>query len=205
MPTAVRSHAKINLGLYLGAPRATGSTPSSPPTRRWKFMTSLQLRAASAETSIRLSSNDARVPATSAIRPGRWFPWLWRRWASEPRSTFISKSASRAGRAGSRIGQCGCRAGGAGERTGNQGQGSGIRSAPANGPRRQGRLRCAAFSDGRNGAGAGSRPGGFSAARYRAYMVRGGGSGGGCFHAAGLSRLGCAVRRGRFDPGGKCR
>jgi len=63
MPTAVRSHAKINLGLYLGAPRADGfhGLVTAYQTLEVHDIVTVTARAA-AETSIRLTSNDARVP-----------------------------------------------------------------------------------------------------------------------------------------------
>ena len=73
------------------------------------------------------------------------------------------------------------------------------------GNRRPGWLRCAAVSHRRNGAGPGSRAGGLSASRYRARLVRGRRSRDRRLHAAGLSRLGRALRRRGFDRGGRCR
>ncbi len=67
MPTAVRSHAKINLGLYIGAPR-----PNANPAGFHQLTTVYQTlelydlvtvagRPAAA-TALRLTSNDSRVP-----------------------------------------------------------------------------------------------------------------------------------------------
>jgi 4-diphosphocytidyl-2-C-methyl-D-erythritol kinase len=63
MPTAVRSHAKINLGLYLGAPRADGfhGLVTAYQTLEVHDIVTVTARPA-AETSIRLTSDDARVP-----------------------------------------------------------------------------------------------------------------------------------------------
>src|ERR1700761_1491685 len=63
MPTAVRSHAKINLGLGIGAPRADGfhalvTLYQTLAVHDWVTVTA---RAAEA-TSIRLTTNDRRVP-----------------------------------------------------------------------------------------------------------------------------------------------
>ncbi|HVZ82169.1 MAG TPA: hypothetical protein VG893_00745 [Terracidiphilus sp.] len=63
MPTAVRSHAKINLGLAIGAPRPDGFhalTTLYQTLEMYDVVTVSACRAA--ETAIRLSSNDARVP-----------------------------------------------------------------------------------------------------------------------------------------------
>ena len=63
MSTAVRSHAKINLGLYLGAPRPDGfhSLVTVYQTlEAHDIVTVSAVRAA--HTTIRLSSNDDRVP-----------------------------------------------------------------------------------------------------------------------------------------------
>ncbi len=63
MPTAVRSHAKINLGLYLGAPRADGYHSLVTAYQTLEVHDIVTVTALSAaETSIRLTSNDARVP-----------------------------------------------------------------------------------------------------------------------------------------------
>ena len=63
MPTAVRSHAKINLGLHLGAPRADGfhALVTAYQTLEVHDIVTVTAQPA-AETSIRLTSNDARVP-----------------------------------------------------------------------------------------------------------------------------------------------
>ena len=63
MPTAVRSHAKINLGLALGAPRPDGfhSLLTVYQTLEMHDIVTVGARPSSA-TSIRLSSNDKRVP-----------------------------------------------------------------------------------------------------------------------------------------------
>jgi 4-diphosphocytidyl-2-C-methyl-D-erythritol kinase len=63
MPTAVRSHAKINLGLYLGAPRADGfhALVTAYQTLEVYDIVTVTARPAT-ETSIRLTSDDAGVP-----------------------------------------------------------------------------------------------------------------------------------------------
>jgi len=63
MSTAVRSHAKINLGLYIGAPRADGfhGLATVYQTLEMHDVVTVTARVA-AETSIRLTSNDGRVP-----------------------------------------------------------------------------------------------------------------------------------------------
>jgi len=63
MSTAVRSHAKINLGLYIGAPRSDGfhSLVTVYQTLALYDEVTITARPAPA-TSLRLTSNDARVP-----------------------------------------------------------------------------------------------------------------------------------------------
>jgi 4-diphosphocytidyl-2-C-methyl-D-erythritol kinase len=63
MPTRVRSHAKINLGLFLGAPRPDGfhSLVTVYQTLELHDIVTVTARPA-AETSLRLTSNDSRVP-----------------------------------------------------------------------------------------------------------------------------------------------
>jgi len=63
MPTTVRSHAKINLGLYIGAPRADGFHPLATVYQTIELHDLVTVTAHPApETSIRLTSNDPRVP-----------------------------------------------------------------------------------------------------------------------------------------------
>ncbi|HLY43236.1 MAG TPA: hypothetical protein VKR52_18640 [Terracidiphilus sp.] len=64
MPTAVRSHAKINLGLAIGAPRADGfhALTTVYQTLEMHDVVTVSARPAPA-TSIRLTSSDSRVPA----------------------------------------------------------------------------------------------------------------------------------------------
>jgi 4-diphosphocytidyl-2-C-methyl-D-erythritol kinase len=66
MPTTVRSHAKINLGLYIGAPRPDGfhSLATVYQTLEVHDLVTVSARPA-AETVLRLSSNDERVPTDS--------------------------------------------------------------------------------------------------------------------------------------------
>lgn len=63
MPTAVRSHAKVNLGLGIGAPRADGfhSLATVYQTLDIHDVVTVTARPAAA-TAIRLTSNDERVP-----------------------------------------------------------------------------------------------------------------------------------------------
>jgi 4-diphosphocytidyl-2-C-methyl-D-erythritol kinase len=63
MPTAVRSHAKINLGLHIGAPRPDGfhSLVTVYQTLEAHDVVTMTARRAGA-TSLRLTSNDSRVP-----------------------------------------------------------------------------------------------------------------------------------------------
>jgi 4-diphosphocytidyl-2-C-methyl-D-erythritol kinase len=63
MPTTVRSHAKINLGLYIGAPRPDGFHPLATVYQTIELHDFVTVTAHPApETSIRLTSNDPRVP-----------------------------------------------------------------------------------------------------------------------------------------------
>ena len=63
MPTAVRSHAKINLGLYIGAPRPDGfhSLATVYQTLELYDLVTVAARPATA-TALQLTSNDSRVP-----------------------------------------------------------------------------------------------------------------------------------------------
>jgi 4-diphosphocytidyl-2-C-methyl-D-erythritol kinase len=63
MPTTVRSHAKINLGLYIGAPRADGfhALTTVYQTLELHDLVTVAARPA-AQTALRLTSNDSRVP-----------------------------------------------------------------------------------------------------------------------------------------------
>ena len=66
MPTTVRSHAKINLGLYIGAPREDGfhALVTVYQTLELHDLVTVSAQRAPA-TSIRLTSNDKRVPNDS--------------------------------------------------------------------------------------------------------------------------------------------
>ena len=66
MSTTVRSHAKINLGLYIGAPRPDGfhSLATVYQTLEIHDLVTVSAHPA-AETALRLSSNDKRVPTDS--------------------------------------------------------------------------------------------------------------------------------------------
>jgi 4-diphosphocytidyl-2-C-methyl-D-erythritol kinase len=66
MPTAVRSHAKINLGLHIGAPRADGfhSLVTAYQTIGLHDIVTVTARRAAA-TTLKLTSNDERVPIDS--------------------------------------------------------------------------------------------------------------------------------------------
>ena len=63
MPTQVRSHAKVNLGLGIGAPRADGfhALATVYQTLEVHDLVTVSVRAADT-TTIRLTSNDRRVP-----------------------------------------------------------------------------------------------------------------------------------------------
>jgi 4-diphosphocytidyl-2-C-methyl-D-erythritol kinase len=63
MPTVARSHAKINLGLGIGAPRADGFHALATVYQTLEVHDLVTVAAKSAAvTSVRLTSNDARVP-----------------------------------------------------------------------------------------------------------------------------------------------
>jgi 4-diphosphocytidyl-2-C-methyl-D-erythritol kinase len=63
MPTTVRSHAKINLGLYIGAPRPDGFHELATVYQTIELHDLVTVSAQPApSTSIRLTSNDPRVP-----------------------------------------------------------------------------------------------------------------------------------------------
>jgi 4-diphosphocytidyl-2-C-methyl-D-erythritol kinase len=66
MPTAVRSHSKINLGLYIGAPRTDGFHSLATVYQALELHDVVTLTARPAvATSLRLTSNDSRVPTDS--------------------------------------------------------------------------------------------------------------------------------------------
>jgi 4-diphosphocytidyl-2-C-methyl-D-erythritol kinase len=63
MPTAVRSHAKINLGLYIGAPRPDGFHALATVYQTLELYDVVTVTARYAvATAMRLVSNDSRVP-----------------------------------------------------------------------------------------------------------------------------------------------
>jgi 4-diphosphocytidyl-2-C-methyl-D-erythritol kinase len=66
MPTTVRSHAKINLGLYIGAPRPDGFHSLATVYQTLELHDYVTVTAYPApETSICLNSNDERVPTNN--------------------------------------------------------------------------------------------------------------------------------------------
>lgn len=66
MPTAVRSHAKINLGLHIGAPRADGFHGLATVYQTLEIHDTVTVRAhRAAATALRLTTNDPRVPTDS--------------------------------------------------------------------------------------------------------------------------------------------
>ena len=63
MPTAVRSHAKINLGLYIGAPRPNGFHSLATVYQTLELYDLVTVTAhLAAATTLHLTSNDERVP-----------------------------------------------------------------------------------------------------------------------------------------------
>lgn len=66
MPTAVRSHAKINLGLHIGAPRPDGFHGLTTVYQTLEVFDTVTVTARRAPaTALRLTSNDPRVPTDS--------------------------------------------------------------------------------------------------------------------------------------------
>lgn len=66
MPTAVRSHAKINLGLYIGAPRPDGFHGLATVYQTLEMYDTVTVTARrAAATALRLTTNDSRVPTDS--------------------------------------------------------------------------------------------------------------------------------------------
>ena len=67
MPTVVRSHAKVNLGLFLGAPRPDGfhALATVYQTLEMHDLVTVTARLAEAN-SLQISSNDPRVPTNSS-------------------------------------------------------------------------------------------------------------------------------------------
>src|ERR1700739_3151192 len=66
MPTAVRSHAKINLGLGIGAPRPDGFHALTTVYQTLEMHDVVTVTAQRASTTaLRLTSNDKRVPTDS--------------------------------------------------------------------------------------------------------------------------------------------
>jgi 4-diphosphocytidyl-2-C-methyl-D-erythritol kinase len=66
MPTVVRSHAKINLGLGIGAPRPDGFHALTTVYQTLELYDRVTVTARpSAATALRLTSNDSRVPTDS--------------------------------------------------------------------------------------------------------------------------------------------
>ena len=63
MPTTVRSHAKINLGLYIGAPRPDGFHALATVYQTLELYDVVTVAARrAAVTALKLTSNDSRVP-----------------------------------------------------------------------------------------------------------------------------------------------
>jgi 4-diphosphocytidyl-2-C-methyl-D-erythritol kinase len=66
MPTRVRSHAKINLGLYIGAPRPDGFHELATVYQTLEIHDFVTVAARpAAKNAIRITSNDVRVPTDS--------------------------------------------------------------------------------------------------------------------------------------------
>lgn len=66
MPTAVRSHAKINLGLHIGAPRADGFHGLATVYQTLEIFDTVTVSAQGGPaTALRITTNDPRVPTDS--------------------------------------------------------------------------------------------------------------------------------------------
>jgi len=224
MPTRVRSHAKINLGLFLGPLRSDGfhALTTVYQTLDIRDVVTITARRAPA-TILRLTSNDRRVPTDSSNTAWKMILLaleelgLTAEW-----EIHIEKRLPVQGGLGAGLGPCGRGVGGAWNRTWNSGssrsasQRVSLACRPSSGKRSKdgGRglpgpnvewrspprlaLTCRCFSSGR-GAGPGSRTGSLSASRLRARLVRGRRSRNRAFLPRSLSRLGRALRRRGFD------
>ena len=116
MPTAVRSHAKINLGLGIGAPRADGfhALATVYQTLELHDVVTVTARPAAA-TAIQLTSNDRRVPTDNRNTAWKMVELALKMLGQHGRGRDPHREAAAgAGRAGGGIGQCGGGAGGAG-------------------------------------------------------------------------------------------
>jgi 4-diphosphocytidyl-2C-methyl-D-erythritol kinase len=77
MPTAVRSHAKINLGLYIGAPRPDGFHGLATVYQTLELYDVVTVTARPAPTTAIIGSprTTAAFPPTAATLRGRWSSW----------------------------------------------------------------------------------------------------------------------------------
>jgi hypothetical protein len=192
MPTKVRSHAKINLGLGIGAPRADGfhALCTVYQTLELHDLVTVEARPA-AKTSIRLTSNDGRVPTDE--RNTAWKMLLLALGELGVNADVLIHIEKRlpiqgglgAGSANAVAALAGLEAELRGSR--EQKPCLGSRSAGDCG---KGRLRCSVVSDRRDCSRGGSGPGGISPSGHRAGVVRSGGAGSRGFNPASLSRLG---------------
>ena len=209
MPTVVRSHAKINLGLFLGPPRPDGfhALVTVYQTLETHDLVTVKAKRAST-TTIRITSNDPRVPTTENKLAERNTVWKMIELALDTLETtadvevHIDKRLPVQGGLGAGSGNAVAALVGLDAELGTS-----IPQPvhPETRDSRQSRLRRAAVSRRRNGSRRRPRAGSLSAHRYRANMVRNCRAGNWRFHAAGLSRLGRTLRRGRFDRGGRYR
>ena len=113
MPTAVRSHAKINLGLCIGAPRADGFHALATVYQTLELHDVVTVTAKpAAATAIGLTSNDGRVPTDDRNTAWKMVELALKTLGRRPRLRSISRSGCRCRGAGRGLGQRGCRAGG---------------------------------------------------------------------------------------------
>ena len=185
MPTAVRSHAKINLGLGIGAPRPDGFHALATVYQTLELHDVVTVTAkAAAATSIRLTSNDARVPTDAGNTAWKMVELALKMLGQTAEvAIHIEKRLPVQGGLGAGSANAvaalvgleaeleGVRPGEASQQHSQQIGGGGYRHCPElfdppAGDCGPGRFGCAAFSDRRDGAGRGSGAGGLSAAGY---------------------------------------
>ena len=113
MPTQVRSHAKINLGLFLGPPRPDGFHALATVYQTLEIHDLVTVTARKApETSLRISSNDPRVPTDERNTAHKMISLaLQQGGAAADVEVYIDKRLPVQGGLGRRVGECGCSSG----------------------------------------------------------------------------------------------
>ncbi len=95
MPTSVRSHAKINLGLFLGPSRPDGFHSLVTVYQTLEIHDIVTVTAVHSEqTTLRLSSNDARVPTDERNTAWKMVELALDDFRTPPQWTSTSTSAS---------------------------------------------------------------------------------------------------------------